>query len=259
MSRRQRGNRSSGGRNHAAKGGAVVGPSPPGAPIFWFDFTDTSTLWQDTAGTSAVTADGQDVFRIDNKGSVGGNLQNGDAGAQPDYDVDGKGGCYFDGGDVLTATITEGMGGLDRVVAVVYNQDGGLSGTDYIMGWHGLELACNSTSVGRGSVWDNVASMPSDSGTTVEVVLSYMADHVSDAGDDKEGWFSYEGTPITVASATDYDGPGDSTLFAIGGFTATASWIGGIREVVVWASHDGAALIEEWKTYTTTKHGITWA
>jgi hypothetical protein len=36
----------------------------------WLDFTDISTLYQDTAGTTPVTTDGQNIRRAVNKGSV---------------------------------------------------------------------------------------------------------------------------------------------------------------------------------------------
>ena len=43
----------------------------------WLDPNDLATLWQNTAGTTAVTAAGQTVRRINNKGSLGGYLENG--------------------------------------------------------------------------------------------------------------------------------------------------------------------------------------
>lgn len=45
-------------------------PMPPGAPVLWYDGSDLSTLWQDTAGTVPVVSDGDPVNRIDNKGSM---------------------------------------------------------------------------------------------------------------------------------------------------------------------------------------------
>lgn len=47
--------------------------SPPllGNLQHWFDFNDSSLLWQDTAGTVPITAVGQTIQRADNKGTDG--------------------------------------------------------------------------------------------------------------------------------------------------------------------------------------------
>lgn len=51
--------------------------SPSSAsPALWLDISDLSTLFQDTAGTVPVTAVGQTVKRINNKGSAGGYFSN---------------------------------------------------------------------------------------------------------------------------------------------------------------------------------------
>lgn len=42
----------------------------------WLDISDFGSLWQNTAGSTAVTAVGQLVKRIDNKGSAGGYFEN---------------------------------------------------------------------------------------------------------------------------------------------------------------------------------------
>lgn len=53
---------------------AAGAPSLPNPPVFanlthWFDFSDLSVLWQDTAGTIPVASPGDPIRRIDNKGS----------------------------------------------------------------------------------------------------------------------------------------------------------------------------------------------
>jgi hypothetical protein len=69
-------------------GGASFSPSTL-TPVSWFDPSDLSTLWQDTAGTSAVTTDGQSVARIDDKSGNGRHMIQSTAGDRPLYKTSG--------------------------------------------------------------------------------------------------------------------------------------------------------------------------
>lgn len=57
---------------HEVVGGGA--PFDPATALVWLDPSDLSTLWRDVSGTIQVTADGQAVHRIDNKGTAGGYL-----------------------------------------------------------------------------------------------------------------------------------------------------------------------------------------
>lgn len=55
---------------------AIVGSGSRFSPsdlslLAWYDPSDLSTLWQDTAGTTPVTTDGQSVLRMDDKSGNG--------------------------------------------------------------------------------------------------------------------------------------------------------------------------------------------
>lgn len=70
------------------------------SPTGWYDPSDLSTLWQDTAATSPVTTDGQSVARINDKSGNGRNLTQASAGGRPIYHT--SGGLHwleFDGSD----------------------------------------------------------------------------------------------------------------------------------------------------------------
>ncbi|WP_343078783.1 hypothetical protein [Ostreiculturibacter nitratireducens] len=69
-----------------ASGGLAFDPS---TALVWLDPSDLSTLWQDTAGTIPVTADGQPVARINNKGTAGGFFSQGGASYRPLYKASG--------------------------------------------------------------------------------------------------------------------------------------------------------------------------
>jgi hypothetical protein len=84
----------------ALSGGAAPFSPLSLSPYSWFDPSDLSTLWQDTAGTTPVTADGQSVARIDDKSGNGRHMIQGTAAARPLYKT--AGGLHwllFDGVD----------------------------------------------------------------------------------------------------------------------------------------------------------------
>lgn len=87
-----------------------------GEPGVWFDPSDISTLFQDSAGTTPVTAAGQPVGIMLDKSGRGNNATQTIAGSRPIYQIDVSGRPYllFDGIDdiIVTPTITPG---LDKV------------------------------------------------------------------------------------------------------------------------------------------------
>jgi hypothetical protein len=75
----------------------------------WYDPSDLSTLWQDTAGTTAVTTDGQSVARIDDKSGNGNHLVQATSGNRPLYKTDGTlRWLLFDGSNDRLAVSTFG-------------------------------------------------------------------------------------------------------------------------------------------------------
>jgi hypothetical protein len=84
----------------------------------WWDPSDLSTLWKDTAGTSAVTSDGDAVARIDDKSGNGNNLLQATLANRPLYKTSGGlSWLLFDGSnDYVRATFAMGTT-WDRVMA----------------------------------------------------------------------------------------------------------------------------------------------
>ena len=84
----------------------------------WYDPSDLSTLWQDTAGTTPVTADGQTVARIDDKSGNGKHATQSDAAKRPLYKT--SGGLHwlqFDGADDSLVTSAIDFRATDKVTA----------------------------------------------------------------------------------------------------------------------------------------------
>ncbi len=97
-------------------------PLPPGSPLVWWDFTDISQLFQDTANSTPVTADGQDVNSVDDKGSLGVTLATNHNGTPnpPRFTVNVNGqfsGLRYDGAN--TEGLTSDDYDMSRVVAMM--------------------------------------------------------------------------------------------------------------------------------------------
>lgn len=90
-----------------AVGGCAIAPINPASlsPIVWFDFSDLSTLFQDTGATSPVTTTGQSIARINDKSGNSRNATQATPAAQPTYStsstINGRAIGSFDGGDRL--------------------------------------------------------------------------------------------------------------------------------------------------------------
>lgn len=82
-------------------------------PGVWYDPSDLTTLFQDSAGTTPVTAAGQPVGLMLDKSGRGNHATQSTAGQRPTYQIDGTGRSYlsFDGIDdgMVTPTITPGI------------------------------------------------------------------------------------------------------------------------------------------------------
>jgi Concanavalin A-like lectin/glucanases superfamily len=71
--------------------------------VGWYDFTDTSSLFTDTARTTPVTGTGQAIAGVTDKSGAGNHLTQATAGSRPTYTVGAKRSAVFDGGDFLSA------------------------------------------------------------------------------------------------------------------------------------------------------------
>lgn len=87
----------------------------------WWDPSDLTHMWKDTAGTIPVTADGDAVARIDDKSGNGNNLLQSTSGSRPLYKTSGgKSWLQFDGtDDYMRATFAMGTS-WNRISAVQF-------------------------------------------------------------------------------------------------------------------------------------------
>ena len=233
---------------------------PPGSPLHWFDFNDTTTTFQDTAGTTPATASGESVARINNKGSASDNLIQATGSAQPKLSNTFTGVLVgsFDGGDYLAATIANGLG-------------------EGAGGWSAAYVAAHSTGASGDCPWswETTLGMAATGGAG-EIVIMYSGNsgQVTVGTTTADVLFSgawvertnntqqmYCNLDASIASQSNTsDGPADSKNLIIGGkTTSTPDMLGYVAELVIWNTELTAGDIADWQTYTNSKYGITWA
>src|SRR5688500_2559990 len=83
----------------------------------WYDPSDFSTMFQDSAGTTPVTAAGQPVGKINDKSGRGNHATQATAGSRPQLTQDASGFYYlaFDGVDKSLATSNVDFSATDKV------------------------------------------------------------------------------------------------------------------------------------------------
>lgn len=142
------------------------GPAPPFNPATLFangelggiwDFNDISTLFQDIAGTIPVTAAGQPVGRVTDKGPNGDHwIAFADDGARPTYRVDtGFGYLQFDGSNdslyanpFVATAVLPGVGGMAFAVIMGIHS---LTGAGAVAGGTGRGVLCQAALTGTGT------------------------------------------------------------------------------------------------------------
>jgi hypothetical protein len=106
------------------------------SPSAWYDFSDLSTLFQDTAATSPVTADGQSVARVNDKSGNGRHLTQATAGFRPLYKT--SGGLSWlesDGVDDVLKPATQFMTGSATASAVYASRNISVVAGAVLQGW----------------------------------------------------------------------------------------------------------------------------
>jgi hypothetical protein len=86
----------------------------------WFDPSDLSTLFQDSAGTTPVTAAGQPVGKVLDKSGRGNHAVQATAASRPQWLIDANGYPYFglDGTDDGLATASINFTGTDKMTVI---------------------------------------------------------------------------------------------------------------------------------------------
>lgn len=183
----------------------------------WYDPSDLSTMFQDTAGTVPVTAAGQSVARINDKSGNGRNATQATALNQPTLQQDGNGKYYLDfsGSQFLTVAYTQTAYPLSLAVAAksdVNAVGGAISVTASTVIYHGVIKTATANSW---AATDRNASIVTDGApvvgdnTTAHVLLGL-----------------YNGTAVEARM----DGQSNGTTASANAFgSGNALWLGCLR------------------------------
>lgn len=165
---------------------------------FWLDPSDFSSMFQDTAGTTPVTATGQSVARINDKSGRGNHFTQSTAGSRPVLQQDGNGKYYldFDGtDDFLQSTSTINYSATDNMCVCV----GATKESDAAAGAL-IELSASSTTnAGTFAIFAPSSATPN---------YAYRSRGTSDG---------------TAASGASYASPNTSVLFGYSDISSDSS------------------------------------
>jgi hypothetical protein len=259
---------------HASNFGTVPAFAlPPGDdPTFWYDFTDQNTLFQDTSRIVPVTASGQEILGVLDKGTAQQPLIVGDTNG-PDFFTGGAGGqsyAQFIRSDAVyldpDGAPTEDWPVNDRTWLIVVRWDNPQVPGNYYAYTdtsNGVEAAfwVNSVTPAASHVNDGLFSgtynAPPD-GQDFGAVGKWTWTGGSNQAQDSR--VSYEDN--------DRDGTNNSLLVQTNvalrlGDDVTpfegSSWNGRYYEIVGWLNGSNQPTPDELETYVTNKYGVAWA
>lgn len=213
----------------------------------WYDPSDLSTLWKDTAGTDPVTADGDAVARIDDKSGNGNNATQTTAANRPLYKTsDGLHWLQFDGvddhlaaGEVLAST-------LSTLAACIRLR----SGTDYRGAWAIRQQIVYASMTGAGT-WGgyNGAQVASSYGVGSNTVVVERTRAANDVD-----LFTNGNTVETVTTGSSFN-TRTSAIGSAGTTThpAALDFYGGVCRLAVLSDADVTSL----KNWLAAKGGVT--
>lgn len=226
-------------------------PTTPGNLVAWWDFSDLSHIWADTAGTTGTT-NGGTIARVDDKSGNGWNATQSTAGQRPvrtDNTANGKTAATFTAANstmLTTANFT-----LNNACTVIvwvkvfsagYILDGGTVNTRVII----YNSTANPASA---QIYGGTAFMTSSN--TVDPATAHMIVGVYNGASSVVRLDGTETSGTNIGNATDTTG---MTLGADGS-RAGSFFTGNILEVACYSVDIGATQRANAQAYGQTKYG----
>ena len=242
---------------------AMVASGPPGSPISWFDFTDPSTLKQNSNGTGDV-GDGDPIgYAADQSGNDYNVTQTGASTVKPTYQA-AKGAAYFDDGDWLWDGGDRVAGDFPRSYAAVVELDTpGFIGTyswGTIAGHSGNGGSSHQIVNTFGTAGENVqpagaatvVTVPSPTETITNKRRALLVVNAS-----RVPSLYIDGAAVTLASTPAAGNADNANAQPVVGSqyfnSASISWLGWIYGAVFWDSDQSAnaaeidAFLQRWE------------
>ena len=235
----------------------------------WFDPSDLSTMFQDAAGTTPVTAAGQPVGLILDKSGNGHHASQTTSTARPLFQIDGSGHGHlvFDGADDYLSTAAIDLTGTDKVTVFVGTQkisdagnysmiasfsdnSGAYLGTFAIMAPY-LSVFKNYSFTSRGTseATINLSEFAAPDLCVITAIGDISAPFAS---------LSRNGTtPVTSATTQGTGNYGSWPLFIGARSGSSLPFTGNIYSLIVGGALYDAATILEAETWVAEKTGVT--
>lgn len=240
--------------------------APPGEPFGWWDLQDTSTLWQDDGRTTPVTASGQNIAVIDDKGSTAGNFTQTTASHRPEWNTAMTGGLGFgfakmDGSlDHMEITAMGGSGtDFSFTIAAVFN-------VTSIAAMNSVWFVSNSGQEGpdniitTGGIWQNWGNGTAHATTALSVDTTYVTWRrgESNNGTARFNWQAggQIDNDVTNTFLPDY---GEPIFMGTRSTGPSQPLNGGVAEYILYDSYISDADIALLETYFASKYGLSWA
>jgi hypothetical protein len=202
--------------------------------VAWYDFSNVATLWQDTARTSAITTDGQEILGVTDQSGNANHLDGGTTG--PTYETNVKNGLSVGRGNGTDSSLV--TSGIDTpqpvtILAVVAHSTGDVSSN---RGFLSGENTRPYIFVPSTDVWSFYA------GTAVNSAVAVgTSHHVITAKFNGASSVLYrDGTSIATGNpgtgGFDFDGDDRTRLFSSSGSAGTGGeyWAGDIGELLIF-------------------------
>ncbi len=238
----------------------------------WYDPSDLTTMFQDAAGTTPVTAAGQPVGLILDKSGNGHHASQSTSTARPLFQIDGSGNAHlvFDGVDDYLSTSAIDLTGTDKVTVFTGTLEVGTSASilyetsthgtnsgaffcavDYNAGGVGDWLVSGSASI----AFATVADQPSRAVTTAEL-SSVFASGVGALSVNVNGALqTLENTYQPTATST--GNFGNHPLFIGARSGPSIPFNGNLYSFILGATNYDAATVLEAETWVADKTGVT--
>lgn len=234
--------------DYAVSGGGYVDPASISGLAAWYDFSDISTLFQNTIATVPVTTDGQGIARANDKSGKGRNILQGGAGA-PVYKTGIQGGLSvgrFTGvNDWLTSTsfVQSAAGGGCLIGVAKFSTY--VSGTQTAAGFRSnatplistMAIQRASANTGTGAASDGVSANSTDTQAATDDVF-HVFTLTKGAGTNILLRVDGTGTQTVAVFSPNTSGQ----TFSIGSRASSSAdlMIGDVAEVILYDNNIGA-------------------